>query len=151
VTPAPLYLLDTNTVSYLVSGRSPAARRTYLETEPHARIALSAITEAEIRFGLQNKPQATRLRATFEEFFASIQILPWNSDTARACGKLRARLNVIGKSLSLMDLLIASHAFATDAILVSHDHAFHHLAPFLTVVDWATDLQVAPERTQTFP
>ena len=39
-----------------------------------------------------------------------------------------------------MDLLIASHALAAQAILVSHDGAFEHLAPFLTVVDWAVDL-----------
>lgn len=127
-------------VSYLVNGRSPAARKTYLDTEPRASIALSVISEAEIRFGLEKKPEATRLRNTFEEFFASVQIKPWNSEVAKAYGKLRAGINAAGKSLSLMDLLIASHAVAADAILVSHDQAFEHLTPFLKVVDWATDL-----------
>ena len=133
-------MLDTNTVSYLITGRSPRARQLYLEVEPHAGIAASVITEAEIRFGLEKKPDAVKLRIASQEFFSSVQILPWNSDVAKDYAKLRASLNASGKSLSLMDLLIASHAIAADAVLVSHDQAFQHLHPFLTVVDWATDL-----------
>jgi tRNA(fMet)-specific endonuclease VapC len=140
VTFGSLYMLDTNTVSYLVNGRSPAARRAYLDTEPHAPIVLSAITEAEIRFGLEKKPEATRLRSAFEEFFTSVRVLPWDSSVARAYGKLRAGLNVGGNNLALMDLLIASHAIAAGAILVSHDKALQQAATFLTVIDWAADL-----------
>jgi tRNA(fMet)-specific endonuclease VapC len=140
VTLSPLYLLDTNTVSYLVSGRSAAARRTYLETEVHASIAISVITEAEIRFGLEKKPEAVRLRSTFEEFFSAVQVLPWDSDVAKAYGKVRASLGATGKTLSLMDLLISSHAVASSAVLVSHDQAFQHVAHLVRVVDWAVDL-----------
>lgn len=140
MSPGSLFLLDTNTASYLVSGRSPAARSTYLATEGEAAIAISCITEAEIRFGLYRRPEAARLQSAFAEFFATIEILPWDSSAAKAYSKLRAGMNSMGKSLSLMDLLIASHALAADAILVSHDGAFEHLAPFLNVVDWATDL-----------
>jgi tRNA(fMet)-specific endonuclease VapC len=140
VTPVSLYMLDTNMASYLVSGRSPALRRNYLDTEPHAAIAISTLTEAEIRFGLEKKAEAARLRSAVEEFFLTIQILPWDSQVARAYGKLRAGINATGKSLSLMDFLIAAHALSAGAILVSHDGAFGHLSSFLTVVDWATDL-----------
>jgi len=140
VIPAPLYMLDTNTVSFLVSGRSPEARRTYLDTESYAGIAISAITEAEIRFGLEKKPEAVRLRSIFEEFFYAVRILTWNSDVAKTYAKLRASINSAGKSLSLMDLLIASHAAAAGAILVTHDKAFQHIAPFLAIADWATEI-----------
>lgn len=133
-------MLDTNMVSYLMNGRSPGVRRTYLEMEPHADIVLSVITEAEVLFGLERKPEATRLRALFEEFLASVQVLPWDSAAALAYGRLRARLNAAGKTLALMDLLIASHAVATGSILVSHDKALQQLTPNLIVVDWATDL-----------
>lgn len=135
-----LYMLDTNTVSYLVSARSPSIRRTYLETESHATVALSAITEGEIRFGLEKRPGATRLWSTFQDFFASVQVLPWTSEVAQAYGKLRAGLNATGRNLALMDLLIVSHAIAAGAILVTHDQAFQHVSPFLTIVDWAPDI-----------
>jgi len=140
VSTSALYLLDTNMVSYLVTGRSAAVRRAYFEHEPHATIAISAVTEAEIRFGLERKPEAIRLRGTFEEFFAAIPVLAWDSDVAKAYGRLRAGINATGRSLALMDLLIAAHAVAAGATLVSHDQGFAQLTPFLAVVDWAKDL-----------
>ncbi len=136
-----LYLLDTNTVSFLVNARSLAVRTNYVEAENGgARIAISAITEAELRFGLAKRPEATRLRANFDRFFAAVELLPWDSTVARAYGALRAELSGAGKSLALMDLLIAAHAIAAGATLVTHDKAFLSASPSLQVVDWATDL-----------
>ncbi len=136
-----LFLLDTNTVSFLVNARSSAVRTHYVEAEDKgARIAISAITEAELLFGLAKRPEATRLRANFDRFFAAVDLLPWDSPVARAYGALRAELTGAGKSLGLMDLLIASHAIAVGATLVTHDKAFLGASPSLQVVDWATDL-----------
>ena len=49
-------------------------------------------------------------------------------------------MSAAGKSLPLMDFLIASHAFSAGAILASHDKASDQISLLLTVVDWATDL-----------
>ncbi len=136
-----LYLLDANTLSFLVNGRSKAVRRNYVEAENRgARIAISAITEAEARFGLAKRPQASRLQANFARFFAVVELLPWDSAAARAYGALLAELSATGKSLALMDLLIASHAIAAGATLVTHDKAFLESGASLTLVDWATDI-----------
>ncbi len=70
----------------------------------------------------------------------AVEILAWDSSAAQAYSRLRAKLRTAGKSLADIDLLIASHAIVIDATLVSHDKAFQHLSPFLTVVDWATDI-----------
>jgi tRNA(fMet)-specific endonuclease VapC len=78
-----LYLLDTNTVAYMVSGRSQAARIAMSEQIGHSVIAISAITEAEVLYGLAKKPEATRLRAAVEALFATVRILPWDSGAAR--------------------------------------------------------------------
>jgi tRNA(fMet)-specific endonuclease VapC len=107
---------------------------------PQASVAISAITVAEILYGLELKPEATRLRASVERLFQAVEIRSWDSPAAQAYGRLRARLRSAGKTLAEMDLLIASHALAAGAVLVSHDKAFQHVTPFLTVVDWATDL-----------
>jgi len=141
VTGSALYLLDTNITAYIVSGRSPSAREMLKQTLQHAAVAISATTEAEILFGLELKPEAARLRASIEALFQAVEIRCWDSAAAHAYGRLRGRLKTAGKSLAEMDLLIASHALATGAVLVSHDKAFQHVTPFLTVVDWATDLQ----------
>jgi len=137
---APLFLLDTNITGYIANGRSPAARNHLRQRLADSTVMISAITEAEVLFGLERRPEAMRLRVSVEALLSALKIMPWDSEAARAYGKLRAGLHATGKSLSLMDLLIASHAIAVGAILVSHDQAFHQLSPILTVVDWATDL-----------
>ena len=141
MTAAPLYLLDTNTVSYLMNGRSLAARRSYIKAESRtAVIAVSTITQAEILFGLERRPDATRLRENFQRFLSVVQVLPWDSTAAHTFGKLRVALSAAGKSLGLMDLLIAAHAISRNAVLVSHDTPLQTASPLLHVIDWATDI-----------
>ena len=134
------YLLDTNMVGYIVSGRSQAARAAMIEWVDQAPMTISAITEAEILYGLARRPEATRLRAAVEALLASVEILAWDSEAALAYGTLRARLSMAGKSLGAMDMLIAAHAVATDAILVTRDAAFLQVEALRGVVNWATDV-----------
>lgn len=135
-----LYLLDTNTVAYIVSGRSQAARRAMSKQIEHSVLAISAITEAEMMYGLAKKPAATRMRAAIEALLSTIRILPWDSDAARAYGTLRARMSAAKKSLSNMDMLIAAHAVATDAILVTSDKAFLQVEALRPTLNWARDI-----------
>ena len=53
---------------------------------------------------------------------------------------LRARLSKAGRTLAVMDLLIASHAIAVGATLVTRDTAFSQLSDTLAIVNWATDI-----------
>lgn len=135
-----LYLLDTNMAAYIVSGRSKIARQKLKEQRDCSTVALSTISQAEILFGLENKPEAVRLRSAVQQLFGTVQILSWDSAAAQAYGRLLARLSAAGKSLTAMDMLIAAHAMATSAILVTRDKAFMQTTPFLNVEDWATDL-----------
>jgi tRNA(fMet)-specific endonuclease VapC len=136
----PLYLIDTNITAYIASGRSQSARSRLKVALEDSTVMISAITQAEILSGLERRPDASRLRSSMEALLNTLRIRPWDSSAAVAYGKLRAGLNAAGKTLTLMDLLIASHAVAASAILVTHDQAFQHLVPLLSVVDWATDL-----------
>lgn len=137
-----LHLLDTNMVSYIVKGRSPAARARLLALEEGEVAAVSAITEAEIRYGLAKRPEATALGALMEGFLASIQVLPWNRDEAHAYGRIRAKLEKEGMSLEGMDMMIAAHAVATGAVLVTNDKAFAQVDDLAATVNWAADLQM---------
>lgn len=134
-----LYLLDSNTVGYITSGRSAAARLTMNQLSRLNRIVTSAVVEGEARYGLARKPEATRIRASVEALLSGIGILPWDSDAARAYGVLRAELSARGKTLSTIDTLFAAHALSVDAVLVTHDNAFKQVHKLRTV-DWATDL-----------
>ena len=69
-----LYLLDTNMVSYVVNRRSEAARQTFERLSLRSRLAVSAITEGEIRFGIAHRPEAVRSRRLLEEFLAGVEL-----------------------------------------------------------------------------
>ncbi len=133
-------MLDTNMVSYIVKGQSPAARAKLLSLGDDSIACLSSITEAEIKYGLAKRPEATGLRTLMEGFLASIRVLTWGRDEADAYGPLRAKLEAAGKTLGSMDLMIAAHAIATDAVLVTNDKAFQHVEEIFASVNWATDL-----------
>ncbi|MGA2166598.1 MAG: type II toxin-antitoxin system VapC family toxin [Terracidiphilus sp.] len=135
-----LYMLDTNMVSYIAKGHSKAARARMLNVEQDEIVCLSAITEAEIRYGLAKRPEAAALRERMEWFLAAVKILPWGRDEAKAYGALRARLESSGKTLENMDMQIAAHAIATGAVLVTNDKAFAQVDDLQATVNWATDL-----------
>lgn len=138
-----LYLLDKNMIGYILRGESQHARQMLDETRIHSHVAVSAITEGEILFGLERKPEARRLHAAVEDFFQAIEVLAWDSEAGRAYAHLRSGLLSAGITLSQADLFIAAHAASLGAVLVSHDKAFQHVSPFLSVADWATDVKKA--------
>ena len=150
-----LYLLDTNMVSFIYNNRSPAARAR-LEEIADQQLAVSAITEGELWFGLARNPNPRRQQA-LGLFLAAFKILPWDSQAAAVYGLVRARQERIGRKLGPQDTQIAAHAVALGATLVSHDTDFDSLvgATFLYtnyektvsrnfaiggLEDWATDL-----------
>lgn len=79
VTVSQMNLLDTNMVSYLVAQDSERLQRRYTEAEKTSRIAISAVTEGEIRYGLAKKPDAVKLAYYMQRFLDRIEILPWDS------------------------------------------------------------------------
>lgn len=134
------YLLDTNMVSYIVKGRSLAASERLIALSRNEVAAVSAITVAEIRYGLAKKPEATALKFLMDSFLASIQVLPWGMDEAEAYGIVRAKLEKKGLTLGNMDMMIAAHAIASQATLVTNDKAFAQVEELAASVNWATDL-----------
>jgi tRNA(fMet)-specific endonuclease VapC len=128
------YLLDTNAVSFIFKGNFPAVRRRVAEV-PFTQLAISTVTEGELRFGGARLPQATRLRALIEDFFLRVSILPWDSAAAQHYGTLRAALERDGRPMGNLDIMIAAHALALGATLVTSDRAFARIKK-LKVEDW---------------
>src|SRR5260370_20717224 len=81
------YLLDTNIASCVIKGNSPAVDR-HLVKVPMAQLAISAVTEGELRFGAARLPHATRLHFMIEDFFLRVAILPWDSEAAQQYGRI---------------------------------------------------------------
>jgi tRNA(fMet)-specific endonuclease VapC len=134
------YLLDTNTVSYIARGRSVMARVKLAGLKEGEIACISATTEAEIQYGLAKHPSAYMLRGALEGFLARVQVLPWGRNEAKAYGELRAKLELMGKTLGSLDMLIAAHAISAGAVLVTNDKALSRVDDLRGTVNWATDV-----------
>jgi len=131
------YLLDTNIASCVIKGNSPAVDRRLAKVSM-AQLAVSAVTEGELRFGAAQLPHAARLHNLIEDFFLRVAVLPWDSDAAQQYGRLRATLEREGQSMGNLDVMIAAHALALDAVLVTNDHAFARIKK-LKLVGWTKE------------
>lgn len=129
-------MLDTNTVSYIIKGK-PATVRENLRRVPMEQVCISAITEAELLLGLAQKPAATRLAQIVSEFLIRVEILSWDSAAANAYAEFASICFREGKSLSSMDMLIASHALSIGAVLVTNDRSFYRLKRRPVLTDWS--------------
>ena len=134
-----LYMLDTNTASYIIKGE-PTVVREHLIKVPMASICISSITQAELLRGVANKPEAKRLPIAVKEFLIRVEIMPWDSDAAEAYARLRTSCESEGTPLGTMDMLIAAHSVAVGAVLVTNDQGFYRLEHHLSLVDWTRSL-----------
>ena len=138
----PTYLLDTNMLSYILKGKSPAARREWLRLsqDREAAVCISVITEAEVRYGLAKHSLSRERADAIEGLLANLQILPWGSEEAAAYARTRVQLERSGVTLSAMDMLFAAQAVAAGAVLVTRDKVFEHVSELHSTANWATDL-----------
>jgi tRNA(fMet)-specific endonuclease VapC len=128
------YLLDTNMVSYVIKGNIPRVRERLLKV-PMAEVGISAVTEAELRFGVARKPEAVRLKTAVEEFLLRVEVLPWDSLAAQHYSQIRAALERAGEPMGNLDMMIAAQALAASAVLVTHDRVFRRVKN-LKIEDW---------------
>jgi tRNA(fMet)-specific endonuclease VapC len=128
------YLLDTNTASYVIKGNIPRVLERLVRI-PLPDVGISVVSEAELRFGVALKCESQRLNIAVEQFLLHVEVLPWDSGAAKKYGELRAALEREGKPVGNMDLMIAAHAIAVDAVLVTHHRVFRRIKE-LKSVDW---------------
>jgi tRNA(fMet)-specific endonuclease VapC len=128
-------MLDTNTVSYFVRGHTKVDQR--IVATPLASLCVSSITAGELLYGLAKRPMATYMAATVTQFLRRIDVLPWDAGVAERYGVFKAASQRQGKVLGPLDLLIAAHALAVGAVLVTNDRAFSQIEE-LQLEDWTT-------------
>jgi tRNA(fMet)-specific endonuclease VapC len=129
-----VYLLDTNIVSYFVRGSHPAVRKHIIQISADL-LAVSAVTEAELRFWVTSRPGSTRIRLGVEDFLSDVPSLPWDSSAAQSYANTRDLLKRKARVLSTADLMIAAHALSLGLTLVTHDSAFSFVDGLKTE-DW---------------
>ena len=129
------YMLDTNVVSHIMQGRD-AALLARLTQVPVGQVVISSVTLAELEYGLYRKGHPPRLKAAMTQVLLRMDVLPWDEAVARCYGAFCSTLEAQGINLSELDMMIAAHAVATDATLVSRDKAFAQVPDLLRPEIW---------------
>ena len=132
-----LYLLDSNVASHVIRGDLPGIRERLVALPVHSA-AVSAVTRGELMYGLAKRGNPSALSALIHEFLIRVEALPWTGEVADVYGVLRASCRARGVNLEALDMMIAAHAVAAGAILVTRDQAFSHVESGLKIEDWTT-------------
>ncbi len=121
------WLLDTNVLSELRRPRPDRKVLAFIAAQPIERLYVSAVTFAEIRFGierLEDSAHRQRLllsadRLQSETFFN--RILPFDTAAALVYGRITAQRQARGRPIGIIDCMIASIAIAHGAAVASRD------------------------------
>ena len=127
-------MLDTNIVSALA--RNPHGSITRRVTAAGAEaICISIITASELRYGCAKKG-SPKLLAQIEAIINSLQVLPLDVPADHQYARIRAGLEAAGRPIGPNDLLIAAHAYALGAVLVTANVAEFERVQGLKIENW---------------
>lgn len=82
------YLLDTNLVIYVIKHRPPEVRKVF--NRQHGRMAISAITLAELVHGAEKSQFPARNLDVVEDFCSRLTVFPYPAEAAYHYGSIRA-------------------------------------------------------------
>lgn len=129
-------MLDTNTVSDMM--RNPRGKvADHIASVGEETLCISIITAAELRFGAA-KSGSGRLLQRVEAILARIPVLPLALPADTHYGAIRGELEAAGRPIGPNDLLIAAHACAVGATMITANVAEFRRVRGLDVEDWST-------------
>jgi len=131
------YMLDTDICIYTINERPAGVLRAF-QAHQSAGLGISAVTAAELYFGVARTGSQRNLTA-LRRFVGALEIAAFDAAAAEICGSLRAWLAAQGTPIGPYDTLIAAHAQAIGATLVSNNVREFERVPGLRVENWAVE------------
>jgi predicted nucleic acid-binding protein len=124
-----MIILDTNVLSEVMKpAPSPRVVR-WLGQYPALGLFTTAITQAEILYGLELLPKGKRrtalqatVEAMFEEEFAG-RVLAFDSDAAMVFPRIACARRALGRSVTQLDTQIAAIAYAHNGAVATRNTA----------------------------
>lgn len=130
-----MYLLDTNICIYIIK-RKPLSVIERLRALALDEVAVSAITQAELEFGVQKSTSPEQNREALRGFLSPLKILPFDDRAACHYGEIRSQLEKSGQVIGAIDLLIAAHARSLSCRLVTNNEREFARVTGLLVENW---------------
>jgi tRNA(fMet)-specific endonuclease VapC len=129
-------LLDTDVCIHLIRER-PSATLQRFNDYAVGDIGISAITLAELEYGVSKSSKPPKNRQALDQFITPLIVADFGRAETAVYGELRAALEKKGQMIGGMDLLIAAHALSLDVRIVTHNVREFARVPGLRVETWA--------------
>jgi tRNA(fMet)-specific endonuclease VapC len=133
------YLLDTNMVIYVLKRRPIEVLSRFNDNA--GRMAMSAITLAELYHGAEKSAKVAQNLEVVEEFASLVQVLAYNAKASQHYGAIRSQLEKAGQPIGVNDLHIAAHARSEGLVVVTNNTSEFSRIPGLMVENWVQQLQ----------
>lgn len=131
------YLLDTDTVSFLLKNHPVVVRKSALI--PTASWAISAVSACELESVRGQRVARDSWKARIDDFLRAIPVMPFGLEEARKGGEITRYLREQGVPSGPYDILIAAQALVSGFTLVTHHTRHFDQIPLLRLEDWAEE------------
>lgn len=135
-----MIVLDTNVVSELMRPAPEAAVQRWLAGLGAQPLVTTAVTVAEITFGLERLPHGARradLETRFAALAASLNVIAIDDRVARIAGAFMALRQTQRAPATLADMLIAGAASTLGATLATRNETDFAGLPLVIANPWA--------------
>lgn len=129
-------LLDTDIVSYAMSGRYPQLREPFKQHS--GNLAISSITYQELIFGCENGGMTERCRQRVNAIIQGFSILAFDAKAAEISAGIEVNLKQQGMPIGQIDTMIAEHTLSVEGVLVTKNDKHFKRVRGLTIEQWAT-------------
>jgi len=130
------YMLDTDISSYIIRNRPQSVRERFSKLDSD-QLCISAITQAELAYGVKAAGAAKTLRLNVADFVRRLAVLEWGGMAVEHYADIRVKLEAAGTSIGNMDLMIAAHARSIGAVVVTNNEKHFRRVGGLAVENWA--------------
>lgn len=130
------YMLDTNILIYARNEKTEIVKEKF-EKHNGNDICISAITLAELEYGVERSKCVYQNRMAMIKFLSGIPVIPFDDLAARHYGEIRSYLQAKGIVIGGNDMLIAAQARAKGMILVTNNTREFSRVPDLQIEDWS--------------
>ncbi len=138
-----MILLDTNLVSEPWKPKPDPRVVAWIDAQAIETLYLSAVTVAELRFGIAAMPAGKRRHVLHERVEGDLlpvfagRVLPFDLDASRAYAELMSKAKIAGLAITMADAYIAAIAAARGFLVASRDGAPFHAAGVPFINPWA--------------
>ncbi|OYT13531.1 MAG: VapC toxin family PIN domain ribonuclease [Bacteroidetes bacterium 4572_114] len=132
------YILDTNICIYIIK-RKPAIVLEKFKKFPLGSIGISAITLAELQFGIQKSSNPEKNLNALNQFIIPLEIIDFDYNATIEYGIIRAELEKKGTPIGSLDTLIGAHAKSLDLTLVTNNEKEFVRILGLRIENWTKD------------